>query len=487
MADNSAHGDDERKSEHWLFRWIQNARGKSKRGDIIGGEVGENVRNVVIGKNNIQIGSITIPHRFLWMIVIIATVGVVGIGYGARQVIHVAQNTGDLADKTDKLAKVISTPKPTSTPTPTPRPLDGDFNIAIAQFGEIEPNGEVKTSERTAKFTQALCNYLDSEFSNDKYGMNLDVSHRNMPTITEDSQAAELAEQINAHIVLYGAVDFNDEEKIGTFTPRFYVVDRPDMRNSEDVIGYNQLARPIRFSTEFQSEEDLKATLRTRAAILTNFTSGLVYMNTGDLSTARQSFQLAVTESENVDPFEGQEVLYLMLAYAYKLQGEYDRSLDVLEKALERNPYYARAYIGLGNNYYLMAREKMMNGQNVDAELLEKAYEAYQRARIVDGQSLGARVEEKVTIGLGNIDFIQAISEKDLSLFNRAIEQYQDIIDLFEAGGSEDAMLARLAAVAHCNIGDALEWLGDDTGAAEERLQCAEIQETFEFDISVLR
>src|SRR5258706_886867 len=86
-----------------------------------------------------------------------------------------------------------------------PKKMTGSYNIAIAQFGEIQANG-VNSSSTAEKISSTLFNFLDSEYRASGLGLTVQVEHENIPLINEDSQAEKLAKQINANIVIYGNV-----------------------------------------------------------------------------------------------------------------------------------------------------------------------------------------------------------------------------------------------------------------------------------------
>ena len=102
-----------------------------------------------------------------------------------------------------------------------PKEMGGDFNIAIAQFGEIQPNGNIKPSAQAEKISSALFNFLDSEYRTTGLGFTVEISHKNMPLILEEAQAEELAQKVKADIVIFGNVFIQGDQ--AEFSPRFYV------------------------------------------------------------------------------------------------------------------------------------------------------------------------------------------------------------------------------------------------------------------------
>ena len=341
-----------------------------------------------------------------------------------------------------------------------PSVMDGDFNVAIARFAKMTDDGPA-ASRDTLRFMNALCTYLDSEYRATDFGLDVQISHTNMPVITEDLEAKKLAEKTNADLVIYGTVAFGEGE--GRFLPSFYVADQP---STDEVTGYNELGTPIRFDADFDSEEELYHTLQARAAILVNFTRGLIYLADENLDGALYSFQEAARESETIDPFGGQEVLYLMLAYSQRLLQQHETAITTLEKALALNPEYARAYIGLGNNLYALFKE---SGRS-DRALLDEALGAYERAMVAGDRPPSAYIAEKAAIGAANVIFEEAaMAGGDLTLLEEAIVQLQSVTSRYET--LEEPNLARIAGYAYYNLGYYLDLRGDtdDAIAAYQR------------------
>src|SRR5688500_12512152 len=54
-----------------------------------------------------------------------------------------------------------------------PKRMTGDYNIAIAQFGEMQPNGIIQPSAKAEQISQLLFDYLDSEYQAAALGLNV--------------------------------------------------------------------------------------------------------------------------------------------------------------------------------------------------------------------------------------------------------------------------------------------------------------------------
>ena len=192
-----------------------------------------------------------------------------------------------------------------------PDKMTGNFNIVIAQFGEIAPDGSIQPSARAEKISSTLFNFLDSEYKVSGLGLQVQVAHKNMPLVIEDAQAKDLSELVNADIVIYGNIYAQGNQ--AEFSPRFYVNQHAD---ANELTGQNELAFPIEFNTsELGSQDKVNTELRTRAEILFNFTKGLIFYSQKDPVSALNSVRAAITAAEkSPKPFAGEEALYLLAA-----------------------------------------------------------------------------------------------------------------------------------------------------------------------------
>jgi tetratricopeptide (TPR) repeat protein len=350
-----------------------------------------------------------------------------------------------------------------------PMKMTGNFNIAVAQFGEIQTNGEIEPSARAESISGAIFNFLDSEYKS--AGLKVTVSHKNVPLITENIQAEKLAQQIHAHMIIYGTVYFQGEK--AEFSPRFYVSTLPD---TDELTGQNELAYPIPFeSLDLSSMDKVNLELRRRTAILFNFTKGLIYLSQGDVDNANRSIQSAIHLTEKLpSPFAGQEVLYLFASHIQLQQKQYQNANDYLDQALELNPQYARAYLARGNIYYAQALS-----HDFDTDLLMKAYDEYELAYQAPNQPDGAYIPAKAHTGLGNILVLLAQETDDPDLFARAIENYSYIIKQYEE--THNPILRDNTTIAYFGLGAAYERQGKIEQAIKMYEQAYALSENPEF------
>jgi len=330
-----------------------------------------------------------------------------------------------------------------------PKRMTGNYNIAIAQFGEIQADGAIRPSAEAEKISNTLFTFLDSEYQASGLGLDVQVAHKNMPLILEDSQAKELAEKVNANIVIYGNIFVQGNE--AEFSPRFYVAEHPDTR---ELTGQDELAHPILFDvSQLGVNSVVNSQLRTRTEILFNFTKSLIYFSQKDLDSALRVIRNAISAAEELDqPFAGEEVLYLMAAKIYVEQDGHDRANQMLDQALALNRNYARALLLRGNIYYRQGTPP----NPYSGGLLEIAKAEYEWAYEAPNQPEGAYIPIKAHTGLGNVYVVMAqANNNDPALFAKAIEHYEYVVDVYHR--TQDPFLRSYVSIAYFGMGAAYE------------------------------
>jgi tetratricopeptide (TPR) repeat protein len=334
-----------------------------------------------------------------------------------------------------------------------PKKMTGDYNIAIAQFGEIQADGTIQPSQSAARIRSRLFNFLDGEYKTSGLGLNVQVTNVNMPLIIEDSQAEKLANKINADIVIYGTVSLQQNKDQADFQPRFYVAEQSD---TKEITGTSKLAVPITFAiSDLNSDSGLNSKLRTRTEILFNFTKALIYFSEKDDSSALRTVNSAISTAEDLsEPFDGEEVLYLLAAKIYIQQSEYENADQMLDQALKLNPKYARAYLARGNIYY--DQGKIFYEKDKPAtyheDLLLKAKTEYETALNAPNQPEGAYILIKARTNLGNVLYnLGLIHGGDAELFSQATSHYTYVVKEYEQ--TQDPFLESYAAIAYSGLG----------------------------------
>ncbi len=302
-----------------------------------------------------------------------------------------------------------------------PAVMTGDFNIAVAEFGEVTDQG-LQPSAHARQISQQLFDFLDSEYKATDFSLNIQTAHKNIPVLTEDREAERLAEAIHADLIIYGSVYIRGDE--AKLTPKFYVANQPV---ADELTGTSELAQSVIFDlTSLASEEEVHVELQSRAAILVAFTKGLIFLSNDKLDAATVAFQLAIQEAETFGSFQGQEVLYMSAAFTSNRQDNLQQAEDYVARALQLNPEYARAYIVRGNIYFSQARQA-----SYDEALFQKALTEYEKALNAKDQE-GAYIREKVSYARGNVYLILAQTTQNPALLKEVIQFISPIVEQYE-------------------------------------------------------
>jgi len=335
-----------------------------------------------------------------------------------------------------------------------PRKMNGDFNIAIAKFGEIQSNGTIKASARSESISLAILNFLDSEFRSSN--LNVTVSHKNMPLILEDYYAEVLAQKTNADIVIYGTITVLGDN--AEFHPRFYVAEKPD---ANELTGQNDLGIPITFLiSDDKVNQKITAEMQTRISILVNFTRSLVFISQNDYTSAKFAIMNAISEAKTANDINGQEVLYLISSIIKTQDKDFLGANSDLDTALSINPDYARAFLAKGNIYYIQSTEN-----NFNAFYLENARHQYTQAFLAKDQPQAAYISEKAHVALGNVLVILAQQTNEHDLFDQAIDHYSYIIKQYN--NTQNPALISNVSIAYFGLAVCYERKGELDKALE--------------------
>ncbi len=332
-----------------------------------------------------------------------------------------------------------------------PGRMSGDFNIAVAEFSEL-PEAPDPTLAPIA--SQMLFSFLDAEYELGEFGLEIQVAHDKIGAIPGAAEAREIAQAVNADIVIYGDVTVISD--LATISPRFYIAEsfRSDVG---EMTGQHQLALPIEFRTTdiIHFDSEVNDSLRERTGLLIEFTKALTYLAADNLDQSFEAIKKAIQLADSHGDFEGQEVLFLFASTIARLMGDFELSQEYVDRALDLNESYARAYIAQANIFY-------------DQQDFDSALSYYERATQIENQPYGAYIVEKSNVGIGNIyNFMYQIadeSEKPL-LAEKAISHYQVVIQEYQSASNPH--LRDLVALAYYGSGIIFQREGDFDEARE--------------------
>jgi tetratricopeptide (TPR) repeat protein len=343
---------------------------RSPNGEILaldeeGGESGKGARNVVIGKNNIQINIggrlMTLPF---WLIVFAL------------------------------LALVVILSLPFLEPLFFPSQMTAGMNIAITDFGQIDEQGRISRSALGSALSKTVFDKLNLEYQEvypeliGKDGRSVEIWHdsqgrdvKNVPLglltgATPEAraeQAKALAAKINAHVVIYGYLV--EEGNQNSLHLDFYYAGDTLRGEPDTVVGRHVLSELISFPTALEQEpmavqEFLNEPLGLRARVLFWVTVALIFDVTDQQERALQTLQEAERTLADWEDSDGQALLHYFIGREAFWLREYDVAIAALEEAIRLKPNYANAYIGLGVVHYDRA-QLFYTPQPIPAELVD--------------------------------------------------------------------------------------------------------------------
>lgn len=463
---------EKRDGRGWIRRTLDDLRGRGEDGDVIVGYVEEGAdrvaigkdivqsdgdaragageRRIAIGKNIIQIGTLVVPT-----VPVLAVLGVVvsALIFGAVNFMG-------------------------------PAKMPGDFNIAVAEIGELDAQGRVRPSEDGALLSRWMFNELVA--ANEAYGdSNLVIWHDSLSLLDKRVKlgtisgqkpkdradaAADLAERVGADVVVYGHL--TPPSSPADLVMEFNV--RPSMRAEANVtIGRYQLGQPIPVpepfdATDTLAKEALSSRVTGRAEALFWLLLGLRDDLLGRSQQALATFRQAEAELEvwREEPGGGSEILYFFIGRSALFLGEYEEAEAALQEALRIDPTYARAKIVLAGVDFRRVQDLLHppDGRAFQAEDVEPALAGVERAILVyqEGLELARESPEPLVEMIARLALASAYRMKGEiyfwlqedaeanRFFERAIEEIQVVLVPLE-----EAEQVRILAQAHLYLGAA--------------------------------
>ncbi len=381
-------------------------------GDVIVGTVGEHAQGVAVGKNIIQIGTLVIPTIPVLAVLGLLLVAAVALG---------SQLLG-------------------------PAKMTGLFNVAVAEFGQVDAAGHVRPSDDGKRLSEWVFNGLRQEFDS----LPLDVRQQFQPQVWHDSlpitqkrasigvipgdteaeraaAAEQLARSIGADVVIYG--NLSGAANPASFVPEFYVA--PLRGEAEQIVGPYGLGAPIPVQLPINLSEDRQAAralnlkLSVRTSALSRLTIGLMYDLGGSTEQALTIFDGMEGESD-WNEREGKEILYYFIGRENLFLEHDQEAQQAFERAVEINPNYARAHIGLGSVYYYRAQRTLPPEQRLQTGDLGQAIAEYQKALELAPQSPETQIDAKAHLALGTAYRLQGeayLHAEDHDSANRLFDQ----------------------------------------------------------------
>ena len=367
---------------------------------------------------------------------------------------------------------LTSTPLPSVTPTNTPERMPANqFNVVVAGFAFGADTDEVSSAQIADDMSDIVYDSVRELPQIDNIrGWRANGVGRILGKEPRDreSQAAIIAELLNADVVIYGVV--SSDGIFNILQPEFYVSARFASVEPE-LVGSDSFGRPIEFVGQSDDQLTAATDLQRRLRVLRLFLRGLALYIQGDFANSRKSFEDA-TDVES----DGLEVLYVFAGNSALREPNVSEAFTSYNEALRLRPTFARALIGRGIASYNLALsrsseslpryrpelrlEPALSCSDVDVELpnepqllAELAVRCYEEAELSTDKPATADIDVKVAFGIGQVRLWQ--SQVGYGRHWDEVEsELQTVLDLYAASDMERQTRIR-ASTAHANA-----WLG---------------------------
>jgi hypothetical protein len=280
-----------------------------------------------------------------------------------------------------------------------PSRMRGDVNVLVATLGSQRPEGIVP-SESSRQVSSWLYTNLRDRFTAQVAGRSVQV-RLSSEVVEGESEALRLGRSHGADLVVYGEVLETSEALY--ITPKFAFTGRGGGELSSvdvsELVGESSLGSVLApltladLSVGFDS-----SSLSLRARVATTLTVALVSLLQGD-GAAPQLFRDAIQLYNQDGSLTESEVLHFFLGKALALSSDREDQASALAEfltAISINPEYPRAYVGVGNLYYVGGAATR------DPAMLERAVDMYRAALGAKLKPPGPIADARAHLGMCN-------------------------------------------------------------------------------------
>lgn len=370
-------------------------------------------------------------------------------------------------------------PEPTSPP-----PLSGDYNLAVAALTLMDDAGQPLAGGQGAALAAALPQQLDQALEPLRargiaigmYGPDVVGAIEGADERARAAAAARRAEALNADLLLYGVASVQRDRTV--VTPLLYV--RGDaLQYAADLAGVHPLGDPVEVPDPIErnpaAPQQLRSKLAAEVAGVAHFVVGLGFFKLDDFASAAAALEEGAAGSA-AQP-KVQRLSWLFLGSTAAQQNDWPAAQMAYRRALEVDPTYARAALGLAQAQFLQARGNCSAGAADEAAVAE-AIQAYQTARLLDSDDTD-EINTKVALYVGQARLCQFLIQHDLDpaaaaaqpLAAQSETELRRVVDRYRQ--TNDGAIQYLAAAAQQSLGG-LELILSRRGADRDRLAAAE-------------
>ena len=359
------------------------------------------------------------------------------------------------------------------------RTMSGIFNIAVAEFGEIGPDGTVQFSAAGKQMSGWAVTYLRNELEKEDANISVwpDQSNffrRTYVPLVQPSAVEQTASDINADLLLYGYIDTHSDPP--QLVLNFWVAPQ-EKYQFEDIQGNNQIGEPIRVLNPQDPGISVQGELERQSTAVAWIAMGLAQEQLGQSEDALAAFLKAeesAPQSAMVKFFIGREYLFISERQPDRQEELWQKAEEALGQAITIDPEYARAYIALGALYMKRATPlvdaAINSNQTPDpqaSQWVEQAIEVYQIVLDLkpDPIQYGNPVEDVARLALGNaywlqgtILLLQGDTNSSLQTFEKAIQLLEMSRPVFEESVTKHESYRRYLAQTYQNLGITYQW-----------------------------
>ncbi len=296
----------------------------------------------------------------------------------------------------------------------------GGFNVALAEFAEVDANGRVSVTQASREVSDKLYQTLRAENEQLPPALQFNLWGPDKVRAVEDAtpqkrddHACELASQMDARVLIYGVL--TSQENGYQVEPGFCVTD-PSFVFGDEIRGPERLGAPVPYQPALGKPTGLfevNTKLEARFRALQHIVVGLANFWVARYDKAALEFQ-DVIDDPAWEVLDGKEVVQTLLGSVQLRQ--YDSATSPAQrseiltkarnnfaKAYEFNPDYTRSYLGLGATALQQAQlDPQEQPDQLDAKLSE-AYNWYTRTLMSQGFPAAAHLDAKAAYGLGQL------------------------------------------------------------------------------------
>lgn len=339
-------------------------------------------------------------------------------------------------------------------------PMDENkFTVAFYPFSVVKANDHhVLLTDDGRDLAQFLYNRFERSFED----LNLDIPFELMapahacairgkdPKARVD-KAAQIAERINADIIIYGTI--SDADKDPRLTLEFHV-SHHGFSDGEEITGPYALGNELPVDLPFDPKTLLpiyRPAHLVYTDVMSAITVGLIHYSADDF----QNSLLHLRNAEQIPQWaesDGKEIIHLLLGNALlrmgsreKGQGLYiearehfQEAREHYQKALEIEPDFTRAKVGEANAIYLLAWEGS-KFEDVREYMIDNAERKYIEALSAAEASEDQTSIFRIRFCLGQIALVRAVTyDLDILLQSDYLQQaekyFESVIMAFEQG-----------------------------------------------------